>query len=140
MRTRNMTYSDYGISVDRAKELLSLCENGSIPRLLIEEAIKRSGFGVPDRMVECLTSGKGYYVLDKKEYIPCKSDDFYAYKRKSIAILDWLLEEQECQDELKPVAGTNSMNFDYSRKLRNIWAFSFVELPEPKRPEKSVKK
>lgn len=91
MRTRDMTYSDYGISIDRAKELLSLCKNGSIPRSLMEEAIKQSGFGLPDRMVECLTSGKGYYVLDKKEYIPCKNDDFYAYRRKSIAILDRLL-------------------------------------------------
>ena len=64
MRARDRGYSEYGIQPDDVRRVRDYCRN---------------------------MEGVGYDRLDRKRGVPAKSDDFYAYQRKTVAeFYDWL--------------------------------------------------
>nr|WP_289707385.1 hypothetical protein [Enterocloster clostridioformis] len=91
MRTRDKSLSDYGIDCSRAAELMELArleENKG----LICKAADLSNPGLSTFIIESLTQKKGYDRIYIKSHIPAKRDDFYAYRRKTLALFSLLLE------------------------------------------------
>ncbi len=91
MRTRDKSLSDYGIDCSRAAELVELArleENKG----LICNAADLSNPGLSTFIIESLTQKRGYDRIYIKSHIPAKRDDFYAYRRKALALFSLLLE------------------------------------------------
>lgn len=91
MRTRDKSLSDYGIDCSRMAELMELArleENKG----LICKAAELSNPGLSTFIIESLTQKRGYDRIYIKSYIPAKCDDFYAYRRKTLALFSLLLE------------------------------------------------
>ncbi len=87
MRTRYMRMRDYGIDEADAKRLLVACRTLSKEESeeLLDVAKNVCDSAIAERVWESLTTGASYNTLDKKENIPLKIDDFYAYRRKVLA-------------------------------------------------------
>ena len=87
MRTRKKKFSDYGMTPEEGKKVKEYCRylDSSKQRLLLETAIAAAP-GIGLSIYKSLTMGVGYYQLLQTECdLPASSDDFYAYKRKTIA-------------------------------------------------------
>lgn len=93
MRTREKKLSDYGISPDRAQELLALARQKQNRDLLLRAA-ESSCPGLSDCLVKSLTEGIGYWSICSWVYIPATKVDFYAYRRKTLAAFDDLLKKE----------------------------------------------
>lgn len=99
MRTREMKLSDYGIDDSRKKELLEMAmrkEN----REALEAAAKISNPALAPYLVASLVSEKnkdgkskvGSRTLFRSMYYPpCTEDDFYAYRRKTLAVFNYFI-------------------------------------------------
>lgn len=92
MRTRYRTYDYYGIAPEDVKTLRNYCRNmGQEDRLRLFQCAISNAPGLELLIYESLTEGVGYDRLDRKRGVPAKSDDFYAYQRKTVAeFYDWL--------------------------------------------------
>lgn len=90
MRTREKKLSDYGISPDRAQELLLLARQEQ-NRNLLRRAAESSCPGLSDSLVKSLTEGIGYWSICSWVCIPATKADFYGYRRKALAAFDNLL-------------------------------------------------
>lgn len=90
MRTREMKFSDYGISPERAQELLLLARQEQ-NRDLLRRAAESSCPGLSDSLVKSLTEGIGYWSICSWVYIPATKADFYGYRRKTLAVFNNLL-------------------------------------------------
>lgn len=100
MLTRQLNLLHYGISTeekDKLMELAKLKENAPLVRVSVEE----SNQGLSDVLFQSLTTGKGYYRLDKEDYIYAKKDDFYAYRRRALYIFKLLLKGREAEKTAK---------------------------------------
>lgn len=91
MRTRDKSLSDYGIDCSRAAELMELARREE-NKGLICKAADLSNPGLSTFIIESLTQKRGYDRIYIKSYIPAKRDDFYAYRRKALALFSLLLE------------------------------------------------
>lgn len=87
MRTRYKSYSDYGISMDLQKKLIVKCRNlEQQDRLHLFQSAISAAPGLEIPIYESLTTGSGYRtMLNIGKQIPAKEDDFYAYRRKTLA-------------------------------------------------------
>lgn len=87
MRTRYKTYGDYGISPDLQKRLISKCKNlDQQDRLHLFQSTISAAPGLEIPIYESLITGVGYRtMLSMGRQIPAKEDDFYAYRRKTLA-------------------------------------------------------
>ena len=94
MRTREKKLSDYGISPDRAQELLLLAKQEQNMDLLCMAA-KSSCMGLSDFLVKSLTEEVGYWSICSWVYIPATKADFYGYRRKTLAVFNNLLQDAE---------------------------------------------
>ena len=96
MRTRVKRMLDYGIDEVRCKELLELAKCEDNQRIL-EMAAKASNDYLAQYLVISLQKkGVGFRSLFKDEvYLPCTEDDFYAYKRRTLALFDIFLKVEE---------------------------------------------
>ena len=99
MRIREKRLMDYGVSESRERELIILAQQEE-NRGILEEAAEVSNSYLAPYLVRSLTSGRnqkgqskvGYRTLFKyAPYPPCKEDDFYAYKRKTLAVFNTFL-------------------------------------------------
>lgn len=90
MRTREKKFSDYGISHERAQELLALARQEQ-NRTLLCRAAENSCPWLSDCLVRSLTGGGGYESLYIRTYIPATKADFYGYRRKTLAAFNDLL-------------------------------------------------
>lgn len=90
MRIREMRWQDYALSGKRVKELKEYCKCNDNLSMVVQAATfaNPSLSGV---VVKSLITGLGYTRLSKKDYIPITGADFYAYQRRTIAILDILV-------------------------------------------------
>lgn len=102
MRTREKTLADYGISRSRARELMILVQQKE-NRVFLEEAAEASNPYLAPYLIQSLTGernrdGKakiGYRQFFKYvQYPPCKEDDFYAYRRRTLAIFNNFLNDR----------------------------------------------
>lgn len=94
MRTRLMNYTHYGISRERAEELLELAkkdENEELVRIATEQAKPE----LATMLFESLKKGTSYDRLYFKYYLPITADDFYAYRRRAVFIFEMLLKLQQ---------------------------------------------
>ena len=100
MLTRELNLFHYGISTEEKNKLMELAklkENAPLLRVSVEE----SNQGLSDVLFQSLTTGKGYYRLDKENYIYAKKDDFYAYRRRALYIFKLLLKGREAEKTAK---------------------------------------
>ena len=91
MRTRAKKLIHYGITEERGQELLKLAaleEN----RQAVREAAQKSNPLLAPYLAKSLLEKVGYdRLFGKTYYRPCTRADFYAYRRKALAIFDGLL-------------------------------------------------
>ncbi len=91
MRTRAKKLIHYGITEERGRELLRLTmmeEN----RQALYEAAEESNPLLAPYLAKSLREKVGYdRLFGKMYYQPCTRADFYAYRRKALAIFDGLL-------------------------------------------------
>ena len=92
MRTREKKLSDYGISLERAQELLLLARQEQ-NRDLLRRAAENSCPGLSDSLLKSLTEGIGYWSICSWVYIPATKADFYGYRRKTLAVFNNLLQD-----------------------------------------------
>ena len=87
MRTRYKSYSDYGIPMDLQKKLIVKCRSlEQQDRLHLFQSAISAAPGLEIPIYESLTTGIGYRtILNTGKQIPAKEDDFYAYRRKTLA-------------------------------------------------------
>lgn len=90
MRIRDRTWSDYGITRERLRELKNYCHS-AIDTSLIEEAARRANKSIVKELVDSLTRGLSYSKLTINGYVPIGQKDFYGYKKYTLAILNDLL-------------------------------------------------
>ena len=103
MRTREMTITDYGIDESCERELLEMATMPENQKFLSIAANVSNSYLAP-YLVRSLTSGRyqdgrlklGYRSLFKGCYYrPCKEDDFYAYRRLTLAIFHSLIKSRQ---------------------------------------------
>lgn len=93
MRTRDKRYSDYGITEEDRDFLLALCRVDE-PELqeLLQQSCTESNPAIAGTLYLNLSRAKSY---DQLEGIPYAQTDFYAYRKKALAIfrdkyISWL--------------------------------------------------
>lgn len=88
MRIRQVGYEDYGFSDEEAKKLLAYCHD---PRkfgeheLLLKSAISAQK-EIANLLYFSITNNCSWERLDNIQYIPISKVDFYAYRRKALAL------------------------------------------------------
>lgn len=89
MLTRNKYLKDYGIPAEDIEKLNNMLRDfpAEYEYLLSSSALSACPEGVSDRVVENILHRKSYDKMCKKKYIPINRKDFYAYRRKTVAIL-----------------------------------------------------
>lgn len=86
MRTRDMYFTDYGISQEEVNEVLSICRKGdSEMHKLIIEACAWSNPDLQNELFYGIVKGVGYDDLCKVVHIPIGRGDYFGYRRKAIA-------------------------------------------------------
>lgn len=95
MRVRYMTYSDYGLSKEKVNLILEYCQTTKNLSLIQAAAIKANEVIAPF-LVRCVTEKVSYEKLNEKYnwIIPYEKNDFYAYRKKMLAILYKLLQQK----------------------------------------------
>ncbi len=96
MQIRDMKMEDYGISEARSKELMELArleEN----RDVLEMAANASNDYLAKYLIVSLSRKRaGFRTLFKYEaFLPCTKNDFYAYRRRTLAFFDSFLRHRE---------------------------------------------
>lgn len=93
MRTREMSLVDHGVFPGDEEKLKKYCRNLSVEeRLRLFQCAISTAPGLEISVYESLVTGEGYRTLIKHgRQILIKEDDFYAYRRKTLAeFYDWL--------------------------------------------------
>lgn len=88
MRTRNMNMLDYGISAAEEKALKEYClKLGAEDRLWLFQCAISAAPGLEVPIYDSLTNGVGYRTMVRQgRNVHAKEDDFYAYRRKTLAM------------------------------------------------------
>lgn len=94
MRTREKQFRHYGICQERVQELLILAKTKE-KRELLQKAAESSCAWLSEYLIHSLSSGIGYEKMYKQTYIPATKVDFYAYRRKTLAVFHILLLDAE---------------------------------------------
>lgn len=87
MRTRYKTYADYGMLKSDEEKTRERCLKASAEeRLIILRCAISAAPGLEIAIYDSITSGFGYRTLLRMgRQIPAGEDDFYAYRRKTLA-------------------------------------------------------
>lgn len=93
MKTRYKRYIDYGLTDRRVKEIMDYCTNVKDINLIVKAA-RSANPAISESLVESLTEGLSYSKASQRRYIMYCGNDFYAYKRLTVAILNNLLLEE----------------------------------------------
>lgn len=97
MRTRDKKMSDYGVSKEREKELIIFCRNNENEEL-VKEAARMANPFIDRYIFANLIYGIGYNRLTRQYFIPLPQNDFYGYRRRTLGLLNQLLnKEVDCQ-------------------------------------------
>ena len=85
MRTREKSLSDYGIPRQDQVQLVQMCKNlDEIDMKILKEAATSAAPGLEKYVLRSITTPNlGYRRMGD---VPIKEDDFYAYRRKTLAI------------------------------------------------------
>ena len=85
MRTRDKSYSDYGLSKHEVKYLLKLCKDLSL-RSSLNESAKEVYPEIALELANSLAFGWSWESMNAKNYIPIDENSFYGYRRKTLWI------------------------------------------------------
>lgn len=97
MRTRYKSLADYGVPPDQIDELKARCKNLTAEERmeLFKIAISASA-GMEVTIYASIVDGIGYRTLMRRGFeIPAKEDDWYAYRRKTMALMYQRLKKAE---------------------------------------------
>lgn len=89
MRTRRMKYSDYGITICERERLFNYCKNMTPEeKEKLEKIAKNIVPGMEEYICRSLCDGDGFVKQESMGInIPSTPEDFYAYRRKVLAVL-----------------------------------------------------
>ena len=90
----NLRNSDFGIDKEMYKEICHKIQSGELkePDLLHRAAVE-SNPAIANYLVNSIEKGMSYERLSGLNYIPINKNDFYAYRRKCIAIYYQMIKE-----------------------------------------------
>ena len=88
MRTRQKSLVDFGVYPEDISKLKDICHKATPDQRhsILHCCIDSCPPGLELLVYESIVSGHSYDRIEKREYIPAKRDDFYAYKRKTMAM------------------------------------------------------
>lgn len=87
MRTREMTLADYGVPPEDQGRLYEHCRQADVSdRLLLIQCAISAAPGLEVAVYDSLVNDVGYDTINRFRTIPAKRDDFYAYRRKTLAV------------------------------------------------------
>lgn len=92
MRTRHKRLSDYGIPGGEISGLYNLCRNLDDHEKLLLHAVVMDSCppGIVEYIFKSLIDGSSYDQLERSgEWVPIGRDDFYGYRRKTLAAFYW---------------------------------------------------
>ena len=85
MRTRNTSYSDYGITEDEKKYILDFCRTADADqKMIMKNALSELNPYIAPYIYYSLTEGKSYDKMIVKQEIYMSKEDFYGYRRKGM--------------------------------------------------------
>ena len=93
MRTREKSYSDYGITEDEINYIESFCRNAGVEdRNIIKNALSEIQPYIAPYVYYSLVDGLSYEKICAKSYIYMGKGDFYGYRRQCMeAIKRWMI-------------------------------------------------
>lgn len=86
MRTRDRGYDAYGIKPGEELQLMGLARSSVEHRKALRDAAYQSNSGLAEDIIYSIINSLSYDRLSQIRDIPAKKDDFYAYRRKALAI------------------------------------------------------
>ena len=85
MRTRNKSYSDYGITEEEKKYIFDFCRSADDKqKAIIKEALSELNPYISRYIYRSLVYNQSYDDICKEEYIFMRKEDFYGYRRKGM--------------------------------------------------------
>lgn len=92
---RSKKYTDYGISEKTAYELVKYCRSGAFVDLeRLKEAADLVNPAISELLVESLIKKLSYEKLCGRYCVPLPKNSFYAYRRKFIAVVYYLINKE----------------------------------------------
>ena len=85
MRTRDRGYEDYGIRDGEERRLMDEARQLG-HRKELRDAAYQANPGIAEDIIYSIINGLSFDRLSQIRDIPAKKDDFYAYRRKTLAI------------------------------------------------------
>lgn len=88
MRTRQKSLVDFGVYPEDINRLKNICQKATPEQRhdILHCCISSCPPGIELMVYESIVTNKSYDRIMKTKYIPAKRDDFYAYKRKAMAM------------------------------------------------------
>lgn len=90
MRTREKSYSHYGISPERLRFLQRYCKDGTSggKDVLLHSICNAANEDIAKALFISITKGLSWERMDTKEPVLIGEKDFYAYRRKVYSLLN----------------------------------------------------
>lgn len=97
MFTRKKSLVDWGVRQEDIEQLKDICRNATPKQKhdILNCCISACPKGIEHLVYESIVMSRSYDKIMKNKYIPIKRDDFYAYKRKSMAMFYNTLKKPE---------------------------------------------
>ena len=93
MRTRYMSYADYGITNEEKEHILDFCRNANEVEIkIIDDALSELNEYIRPYIKRSLVEGISYDRIVVKDEIYLSKEDFYGWRRKGIAAISrWMI-------------------------------------------------
>lgn len=97
MLTRKKSLVDWGVRQEDVEILKDICRNATADRKkdILNCCRNACPKGIENFVYESITLNRSYDKIMKNKYIPIKKDDFYAYKRKSMAMFYGMIKKEK---------------------------------------------
>ena len=87
MLTREATYEDYGFSEDEDKKFNEFCRKLEMrDKILLLQCAAEVYPNIVDELYCCIVIGMSYDKMNKKKFVALDRKDFYAYRKKTLAV------------------------------------------------------
>lgn len=92
-RTREKSYSDYGLAVDEIKHIRKFCQNSNDEeKQIIKTALSELQPYISKYVFDSLVDNLSYEDICAKNYLYIGKGDFYGYRRQGMAsIKRWMI-------------------------------------------------
>ena len=96
MGTREKGYDDYGLTLEEAKKIIEWCKRVDFEEnILLLECAKKAHHYIFNDVYFSLVKGLSYERMDQKSYQEMGKNDFYGYRRKTLALFRDALVERK---------------------------------------------